>query len=1098
MATDSATQNLKKSQEEARRSADALLNKINQQHEDIQRRMNDELRFLTTTDQRKLERAELISSYFPEYGRKSGFKEGLISGGAALVGGLVGMKIPGLSGFTRASAAAAGASFGYIASDSIMGERSGREDSISGLQHQENLRKYGPMATYTARSDWQSGINIMGPEAFELEVARPGGEIARAWNLNPKQFVPGAMDLLSSGLISSPSAEKGRSFNNVLKEAAGIFKSMQSFFGSVDIAGLSNQIKQMQQAGFTPGGMTDLGRQVQSSIMAFAPENIRNDMYSSVIQAGSAARSRGLAASVGGQAAITSYGSAYSSFGQLSEYDKSTFRTQSGLAGAITSNLTNVMANPLLMAGKGDMMTGINQILGNIDLTSPGGMRTYRKAIYGMSASTSASDQLDTLDSSVENYMSTFGLDRESAAEALLGDPVKARAYMIQKEGFARTQEKNLSLAAAMSIHSGSFASKSELSDITGQMTSMTSSVRAAGFKKFTQLGTQRQMLSHMARARAWESESVTAEHFMGGNNLFGYLPVRPQRRLERNIRYGLSDIGEEAIGTDYFGDNDFHRLGINSPGEASKMALEVSEVLEGYSMNPERMDPAISEAISEMNRSGASELMVGRLKEEMQSSGDPLRNPEEAAKLARKFGMNKVAAVLSDNRLRGQFLQQAEKDNKSFATSISRNLYGKASLDPTKSLLGSLTGNVFRAEKTKSVTRAMGGMLSNPLLSVGVAVGVGALAIGATVLTGGGALAALGAGAMVGMKAGGVMTAISLGGLGLMALADTGEGNLSKSAAKQLNESMYGTTAVVNMIVGSLPDDITSVFGRYSEFRAGERVPAARFTSDTIYGRGKAIIEGNPDISKDEFIKTVSEEALAEFAKLSSESGFIASIYNHYTSNKGILLRLIELIYSYLSSHKSPASKATISDAVASRVQTLTASPTSNIFGEGDQKVAAARRVLEKGKPGQFSDMLGRVKFESSDVKQQQQLAKSLLSAAKDTITTADGQEITGVEGAQKLMATIGAAAKKIEDDDIKGEAERNKVLTDALEGGDFKSEVGYKDIVNLFRGVSTSAETIKKMSPEIALIVQNVLENDAVKAAIKGAFPITMEPTA
>lgn len=1069
--------------------AKELLNSINAQHNDVQRRMNEELRFLTVRDQQRIEQKELISKYFPEYGTQSNFTTGMIGGGSAVLGGIAGLKMPGSMGM-KVAMATIGAATGYVAGSGIAEQAYGTETSISGKEHLAQLKRFGPMAAYTARSDWQNSQgSILSPEAFNLDVAMPSGEIARAWNLNEEQFLPGAMDLLSSGLVEAPSAGSGRSFKTVLKEAAGIFKSMQSFFGSVDIAGLSEQIKKMQMAGFTPEGMTELGRSMQNSFLAFAPEDIRRQVQGSVIRSGAQMSAMGLSANVGGQAAVAGYQSAYGNFGGLTGYEKSMFGTQGNLAEAISANMTSVMSNPLLMAGKGDVMAGMRSLTGNIDLTSPEGMRTYRKTMYGLSSTISQSDQIESMDTAVEAYMN-MGLDRESAAEAAFGDPRRARAYMIQREGFSKTMDRNIELLSNINVSNNAYVDGDTLAEISGLASSTNATARIKGFQRMGNLGLQGTILRHMARTRAWDSEGVTGSELTESNRAWGLWQSRSWGRLKSSF-VGVGDAFQNAVG--YKGDNDFQRLGMVAPGEAQRMAREISGTMSAYNAMASggEADPEVEAALEELASSGGSEIIINRLKEEALTSGRGFSGTSEAANMSRSLGMSKVAKALSDDRLRGQFLQKLEGQNKRFGVGLTSTLYGARSLDATKDMMGSMTADLFKAKNAPSILRSAGEILKNPAVTTGIF----ATSVIAGAVFGGGL-----PGAAVGFKFGAYASAGSTAlGYALTALADTDENNMSKAQAKRLNQSMYGTNLVVSMIVGSFPENLTSFFKRLAEINSTDKPEACRAAARAIYGTASRVFQSNPEMNEGDFVPRVVEEILGQLSQISVSNPYLAQIYDKYATNKVVLQRVVATIFSYLSGHASPASTETIVSAVGTEIEQISANAVKNSIGDADRKVAAARNLLETNNPGQMKTLQARAMAEETDVKRSTQLLSGIVDATKGTVTNIDGGgNLRDADQAAKFYNVLAKVSKEIRDEEITGVDAQNAKIKQALESEGFRSELGFKDLAGLLSGIQQNLKTSKELSPVVKRIVSDVLNDTDIKEAIRGAFQqINTAPT-
>ena len=1071
---------------EARAKEQSMLQQLNVQHRATEMRMTEELRFLTVRDQQQNEQRQLLNNYYPEYGKTFGFAEGAASGASALAGGYAGLRVGGSSKM-RFLTAGMGLVGGYIGGRSVAEAYSGTETSVQGRVHAQELARYGPGAAYAARSDWQgSQGQILGPESFRNEIAIPGELIANSWGLDSKTFVPGAMDLIESGLVSSPSKTKGREFRDALKDAAGIFKSMQSFFGSVDIAGLTSKIKQLQSAGFTTDDLSSLGRTMQGSSLAFAPERIRNEVYRAMEQAGSRASQMGIASSVAGQSVIAGYSSAYSEYGGLSAFDKSTFRTQQGLGSTISEVLNSTMSNPLLLAGGGDVATGLRNVTGNIDLTSPSGMREFKKTMYDVSSQMTTADQIRSLDTSVEGFMQMSpGLDRESAATALLGDPKKARAYMIHREGLQSTFETNMNYMSELDFSKSRYVGENELSKIMNNATSLRSDFRKKGMLDINTLGVQGTMLRHMANVSAYSSERVGADALMEADSLAGLWSGRALNRMGSTLFDESKDSIQSGIGTAYFGDNAFHKIGLKDPAGARRMAGEVSRVLEGYhsaSVDPEGMDPGVLEALDEMESSGGSEVLLTRLKAEA-TTNNRGTSAKEMSNMAIQAGLPKVAAALANDELRGQFLRGAESRSKGFSTGLTRAMYNATSLNSSKDRISKLTNDLVSPHKSSSWVGGLGETLSNPVVSTGIGVVAGvATALVGTLGSGG---LGVGAAAWGGLQ---VASAVAAGvgalGMGISALAGLSDDNISRAEATKMNASMYGTTLIVDLILGSFPDNLTGVWSRLTEMNKGDKLEAARAIPRTVYGSAYMIYKGNKDISEGEFVDAVVSRVTTQLRSLAKTNVYVNTVLTHYTENRGVLVNLASVMYSYLQGTESPASITEVVTSVGTKVVSLTSNVSESALGGADKRVAVARGLLAGGKG--LDTLKTRSQYSATDVAKATAFSKEFGKVIDESIVRNDGDSMS-IADTTDVQTIVSDTMKQLQDEGVKDKKTVQARVNEALVAKGFLQVDGGEGLLDQMQGVGATLKDRGELTDAAKNIVKAVLDDEGIKSEIR-----------
>lgn len=1057
-------------QKQADTSAAELIKDRERSHEAMEQRMSEQLRFLTERDMQQRQQLQSIADYYPQYGRASGFTGGMISGASAVAGGYGGIHLSRALGFGKLGQVltpALAAMTAYGTASTIYDEGAGSEDSLSGAYNRNIMNQVLPMASYHARSNWQTQEGyIQSPELFRTSVAAPADAIARSFNLNPAQFLPGAMDLMREGMVAPTSAESGRSITTALKESALIFKAIQSFFGSVDIAGLTQQIKTLQAAGFTPEGMTDLGRAMQQSTLAFAPENIKQMVYQQVVQTGGQLSQYGVSAHLGGQAAVMGMEAGYRGFGKLSAYDRTIFRTQEQYGQAITGVFSSGMANPFLTLGRGDAMEGLMSASSRFDLATAQGQRDFKRQMYEVTSQLSATDFIKAKDSQVEQAMQVFGMDRESAAASVFGSTEQARAYMLEREQRGDLLASNVKALTGTRMGMQIMSESDILGTLKNASSEIDTPARLQALRKLRGNSSQASALRHMINARTMSSRGFDAEDITAGDVAGGYF----NRRAFGRLVAGTYEAGGDWVDTELnsmldpsMGATSVPRLR-NVAGASEDIALTLSGLTRGYSEGyGDNVDGDVERAVERYRRSGQSVLIRDRLEEELRSSGRGARSGEVMAGVMRSEGLGEVAAIMADPRKAGQFLRRLEKYDKRSAEAISRSFTGQRSLDPMKAMLSSLNSDVVRPMED-SVLNTIGTAMQNPLVSAGSMV-AGGIVMG--LVTGGNPL-----GIAKGAFFAPVLTQYL--GKGLSSLSTLSEGHISEDLAKQINAGAYGAHAVVMAIVGSMPEDMFSAPKAFAGVVVNDRIQATEIVSRIMYGNMREEIQKNPDAGPEGLWGVIRDALINDLSAVSKSNYYASVLVEHYRNNPGVIRKAVEVIYGYMKGVDTPENEEVITSRVRESVEKAAKEGLTGTTQK--QTITGYRQALMHN----TSDLATRAGVQDAAVVQKEgRLFASISDVLSSKVTTSDGKKITDPTKIRDLYNAIQSSVAGLSDSEQRDPAKLEQVMKQAVEGQGYKAKGAVSDILAAIQGQVATKESSIKLSETTKQILKSILDD-------------------
>lgn len=1037
-------------------------------HENMYRHMQEQIRFTTVAEQRAMEQQALVQGYFPQAGKTSGFMGGMLPAMVGMGAGLLTRGALGSMGYGAMGQIIGGVGagvMGYGLTSGAYEEGLGTAASASGQQGLARLQQIGPMSAYVSRQNWQADQGYIRPhDYFMASTAMPAQQIAESFGLNPAQFLPGAMDLVGQGLIAPATSAEGRGMTDVLKDAAVIFKGLQSFFGSVDIEGLKGQIGAMMQAGFTPEGMASLGRSMQASTLAFAPESVRAQIYQSMIQSGAALTQHGMSAHLGGEAAIYSHGTARYAFSGLSDYDKVLFRSPEGLGQAISTNIMREALNPLTVAGAGDPLQGMTNLAASIDMTGPGGMRRMRRAMYELSTTMSEGDLRANLDRRIRDTAETFGLDEEDAATAVLGDPQAARAYMIEREQRGETLQRNLGIFTEARIAGPAGVE----------------SLRHLYARPLTGSGIESQAMRGALRYYAdphMREGDMLAEHALGGLwNRRGW--DRTTSRAVRGVGARVSNELRELTSLDFTGEGLRQRAERQS-GRSLRdtIATELGGMFEGYGdARVQATGDLTSRFRDALNllHSIRGQTFVARLREAV-NAGSTL-SMSDMAGYARELNLPELAEVLSDPQQAGAFLQAMEREGfTDVSAAITRGAFGVSSLHQSLARSIALEQDVFQRNESLGVMGTIGQVASNPMVA-----GAGGLITGVGVSVVAGPLAGVQAGATT-------MSLVAGAGTGLQALARLRPGYLSRDAADQLNKSAYGEQALVWAILSLLPENFFTFTGSTFGFSNNkeDRAAAAITLVTSIYAAGRRVFRSQESIDEETFTIEVWNSVLDDLNQSQNIRGnaqLRRVVQDLQATGRERLQNTLRVLFAYLDGTNSPATPETI-ERIA--FQNVEAAATG---GAGATMQRAALNQVREGLQtgtGMTEALAARVVTDPGEEARRTRLIAGMEGAVTDILrttgTTADRNTASRVlQAVQQGAAALGTEAT---DDALVEVAQQafREVTGHALDA------TRARDLISGLTESTKRSQRVNQLSDDTKTIIKTLLADNEIKSGLR-----------
>lgn len=1044
-----------------------LLKTLQDTHNSQRQKMEEHLRMLNNSQQQMLEQKSMLQQYYPEYGKQLSFVSNAYIGAITAGAGYGGLKLAQLTGRGikgTAAMALGAATLGLGVSSLGFNEIDGTENSRLGSLHREHINTFGPMDIYTTRSAWQDlQGNVLSPDSFKNEIAMPSNNIAQSWNINPAQFLPGALDLMRQGIVAPASSETGRSFRTALKEAAEIFKAVQSFFGSVDIAGLSAQIKQLQQAGFTPENMTSLGRAMQASTLAFAPDNIKQEAFSNALDYGTMFSQKGYGASYGGLAALQGFTSGYSAYGNMTDYQKTIFRTPEELSQSFTNILASSAINPITAMGAGDPMAGLQNILSNYDMLSRQGQREFKKAQYELTANMSASDQYSLLTKNIDYIKGLFpNLDEETAAEIVLKDPKSASAYMLFKKSTQDTLSKNINLFRRSSIAPVGSFSENNLTKALQIARDFSDNKGTAAISALSKLGSgrsaalRRLVLSNAYQGLQLDNADLTTPLSMGG-----YFDSKVLRKWSDEANYALewSDDNIASVIPGRAG-NMWQRLSNPQIANISQMLTGIEE---GYSTKdlPSEFGNNYTGIRSEMALFGAE--LSRRLKEERLDTNRGIANVGTVRNIFSSLGMTESAAYVgNDARKLGVYLRAANLADRELEGELTQNILGISSVSDMYSGVNLADQKIASARPGSTGLRMMSGVFSNPI--VGSAMGL--------IAGGAAAVATGGAGFMGGFTlgmGGSILLGKTLGGLNTLS-----SDYLSEQQASDINASAYGVNVVIGVLKGLIPESFLSRVSALMESYTVEKLDAVKGFTRLFYGKFISAKETRrlTNTNMRQVVQQLCDETLSDLQKTSSNP-MLAELTNGIDRNK--LIRAGHIIGNYVLNNTDVAPVVEVAEAVTSSLQEVIESPLSD--STNLQDINFWQNALENRDPAALMSLSERGAMSQADQFKRTAASNALKEAISNRVRSAGGESLTNKELATlqtKIMTAIHDLPSTA------GEDEATAAVAQSL------NELGYDSgnanrLVMSIKGLSDTIDKSSKMSKVAEQVINSLLQKNS-----------------
>ncbi|MFA5021015.1 MAG: hypothetical protein WC517_03080 [Patescibacteria group bacterium] len=1022
---------------------------------------------------------QLTNQYFPYDPNNNPFLANAMEIGIPLVAsGLAGKaamsatgsflrSVPWVAGTAIASGAAAVTAF--------------EPDLMERNQAMSQFMTEGPMNAYWARSNFASSGGLpYNQNSFRADFQAPLNSAANTMGLNPTQLGAGVSDLVRMGLVSGTDSNSGRNAATVINEATVIFKALESFFGSVDIAGLTQKIQAMSAAGFTPENMVKAGSALNASVFANAPADIRDAITSGAVQYGGAFSNMGLSAGLGASTYISSMQTASKSFGKLDSYNQYLFRSPEGLGGTISNAMTSYMQTYGMagLMGGGDMIAGLSKISQKYDLSNPEDLRRYKRWQWEASNSTSANTVVSTMMSQAENYANTFGVDIRSALEMITGDPQQAEAIMIQAEsmssqiGSAKTNIKGL-------FDRGVIRSGRDMN-----ATTLSSNLWKAS------LGQEALMTPNALALSIAEDQLYGA----GGVDADLYAETASERASGGlfNFERGLAEVGglgRRARGlarrAEAFRTGTTTKASFNAAREYQSTVLAWEEGAREI-VNAGGVDDDTKNIINVITQNASVRRQIN---EYQGRGGGGTFSPQDIITFLQKAGLSGIAdRVQRDPKLLGRIIEgmRATGDTK-IAGELSGMFYNgfdigasARGIDINQQLgsageYGSIEGRGFAANA--ALVGAYAGAAAVPLYGAAKVAGMINPVFGAGVAT-----------------VANIATGLGFLGVGASMAANAVYGaNVSREEAKKIDESLYGNNLIVEGTVGVitiLVDSFRSGFGRIKNWltsmNRGAILAAVTETfSDIVYNTVKNACDGKRRedygslINNSQQFVSVIIAAMSKAAETnSSEAEAFKVLIDWFKTEEGnnALDNLVAVFFTHFKDSQTPIGKEDYKAQVLERVKAFG----SDFTEESAKEEKYTRNVFTK--KGLRQRLMVNASTTADDARQQ----KNIISEFSDTLSAKYG--LTGDATTDILRVISSEKSAATQDAEIKGIL-KNKAKTKISD-----LDVASKDVKSAFESIATgagaSAAATDQLSSQVADVLFKLKTNKDFKEAMKEIF--------
>lgn len=770
---DSLTQQANESWEKARREQEEFFTKFAETN----------IKYATAANQQAFLQTQVQHAYIQQPDMSDSFMDNAIPTFAGtMVGGATAFGVARATG-SRMRGLKYGGLLGATLGIGTAGIMNADQPSQADIDNMMNIaQNSGAMNAYWTRANWSSMNNsIMDPDVFRNSFEIPLQEAAKFLGVSPSQAGPGIADIVSSGYVSGT----GRDLKSVIGDATVLFKSLESFFGSVDINALKGKIGEMLSAGFTPETMFRVGSAMQNSIFAFAPQGMRDQITAMSIQAGGITADMGFSASVGAESLISNYGTAYNQFSKLSEYNQFKFRNPKNMAGVL-QNAYNQYLNTDGFAGLyggGDAFAGSLELNSRFDTTTPEGIRNLEQFKYEYSKNITGLNIREALVNKAKQLQDTLGVDFKTALTMSTGSEQAADAVLISmkdsKEKLEESYRSNI-LARGRTVTFGDlrnenrFASDYDRQNINNPFVS--------------------NALAQAERTRYTTVDELTESGISSATGgLFD--PVAAVYGIRSSIRRMFGDSSDDAA---------FERGRPGGRMSASYFA-GISQSNKGNAAMIEKAKP-----ITDFLRYDTQlKSLIRRNLAQGKSMDGPL-----IVQLLRETGKADIADMIEgDPSLLGVAVEELRKEGVDEPFKLLNETVGAGFSVDSDSGTITMNENLFRAEtgttadimtKTGAALASVGGITATTALISGGTTGIigGALSVAGTALMGAGYLT-----------------------------DNFFDPSLNKEEATKLNNSLYGENLIVKTISSLIAQlkDVAGVVNKFSAFLGGESAEEMR-----------------------------------------------------------------------------------------------------------------------------------------------------------------------------------------------------------------------------------------------------------------------------
>lgn len=986
------------------------------------------------------------------------------------------------------------------------GDPTGAEEAARMAAYQSS----GAMNAYWTRGNWASSMNQpYNPSYFRTEFENPLQGAANMLGVSPAQLGPGVADLTSMGWVDG--TDKGRNAKSVIQDATVLFKSLEMFFGSVDIPGLAQKLSQMQSAGFTPDTMVRAAATMNSSIFAFAPEGIRNQVIAEATNLGGQFTAMGYAPSLGADVAVRNREVSYNQFSKLNDYSKFMFRDPSNLTGMLNNIETSFMAKNGLagIVGNGDTLQGFMDLNSQFDLSSFKGRRDFKRQQYEMTKGMGESDILMAVTSQARNMQEMLGVDYETALEAVTGSYEGAQAVTVSLTNLAETRAKRIADLTALSPKiTSSYARAGESSIMSGVFGHLPREAQAAvirgkegerGLQIFNGLRFNTLNINSLSESDRDMAKRIMLD--MDGTALSGF-SAGAYNLAQADMKGAIaSELYSSDQATAMFpwqrmgaGVNEAYSTFISAPGKLGaeflgtqqeniyrRVASDTGKYIESFSRA--QLSVASGGAVSNEGKMIADAISsVPALQSqllEISASGRTLGR-ETFAQMLTGVGLGNIAALVKSNPAAlGEAIQELKKRGQvGIANSLTYTI-GQGIDIGENQLFTQGTFALDFATETRGKSAIFGAaadFMSNPYVATlasagGVVTGAAGIALGMPII--GGTVA--------------VLTTAPLA-LGYLEQSILNPG-ISEEAADSANKKMFGLNTVVYAIgslTANLYDDDKASFGGDDFFNLFNRDAKSRDVVNlaaAIYQIAVTSFKSKQGISVTEFASSFKDK-LASSNLSAGNQAYAAWQKKIVSENSQMLNNAISVIFAYFKGTREPANQDEFRTAF-----TQEKLGDASISSAGDERTMELRSVMNAlQNQGDTAKLRQRAQSDPQSVERQKALVSGIGTELRSI-----GVDLS--DPATAIKAVI-ETEKEVASKNLGPEA-RAKTLVEKLKAAGIHKiddqEITAADAQKISDKVNQSVnnnQTMSKRVDELSTLIKELIKDNDFRSSIKTLF--------